>query len=307
MEIRGIMKKGWLLVAFVGAVLILQGCLKTDNNVYDGYKYLQEDINTLQNYFTANNIDVMMDSSSGVFYSIDGKGDGYKTVNNAEVEIQYQGETLDGVEFVNNFSGNPIGFTLGDKSTYPASLTEGVIIGIFKMFEGDTATIYVPSPYGFQDKGYQGVPPNTILVYKVRFVKIKNLDTDLAKIDQYILDNNMNASIDTIFGTRYEIHRVGNGISPKIGAAVSLDYQGELLDGTVFDNSYDRGSPLNFTYGNGDLIVGFELGVTWLHENDSATFFIPSIYGYKDAAQGDIPANSVLVFGVDIKRISNPN
>ena len=307
MEIQGFVKKGWLFTVAVGVVFALQGCMKTDSNDYNWYKYLQEDIKTLQDYFTANNIHVSMDSTNGVFYSIDGKGDGYKTVNGTKIDILYQGETLDGEEFVNNINGSPAGITLGDASTYPSSLTEGAIIGLFKMYEGDTATIYSPSPYGFQDKTYQNVPPNSILVYKVKFVKIKNLDTELASIDQYILDNNLTVSIDSVYGTRYAIHRPGNSVTPKVGAAVTLHYQGELLDGTVFDSSYGSGLPLNFIYGNGSLISGFELGVSHLHENDSATFFVPSIYGYKDRAVGEIPANSVLVFGVDITRISNSN
>ena len=77
MKVRGIMKKGWLLVAIVGSLFIQQGCMNNDNaDVYDGYKYLQEDIKTLQDHFEANNMEVNMDSSTGVFYKIDGEGEG---------------------------------------------------------------------------------------------------------------------------------------------------------------------------------------------------------------------------------------
>jgi FKBP-type peptidyl-prolyl cis-trans isomerase FkpA len=174
------------------------------------------------------------------------------------------------------------------------------------MNEGDTATIYVPSPYGFKDEAYQSVPPHSILKYKVRFVKIKNLDTELEKIDQYITDKNMTAEIDSVFGTRYVIHQRGNNVGVKSGSFISLNYQGELLDGTAFDDGR-----LDFTFldtnPNNRLIIGFEMGLFHLHENDSATIFVPSIYGYKSVANGDIPANSVLVFGLDILRVSNSN
>ena len=63
----------------------------------------------------------------------------------------------------------------------------------------------------------------------------------------------------------------------------------------------------NLLFGNSGLILGFENGVGQLHENDSATIFIPPAYGYQDriTGDGDIPPNSALVFGLEILRISN--
>jgi len=307
MWLQKVKKGSWLVVFLVGATFLMQGCLNGDDeDYYDAYKFLEEDIVKIQEYLEANQIDAEMDSATGVYYQIHKEGDGYKTIQGIEVEIHYQGLTIDGEEFVNTFGGIPKTISIGDVSTYPATVTGGVTIGLSHMGEGDSATVYTPSPYGFQDKYYQGVQPNTILIYNIKFENVKNLDEDYEKIDQYIIDNNMTAEIEPDYGIRYVIHREGNNISPKPGATVSTQYQGELLDGTVFDSSYDSGIPLDFTYGNGELIVGFEMGVSQLHENDSATIFIPSIYGYKDQAVGDIPANSVLIFGLDITRIANP-
>jgi FKBP-type peptidyl-prolyl cis-trans isomerase FkpA len=303
MNKRGIFRIGWMTAAVVGLAVALQGCLKNDSEpTYDGYKYLEEDIQTLQDYFEANNIDVMMDSSTGIFYNIEGKGDGYRTVNNTEIEVRYQGTTLDGVEFVNNLDKNPISFTLGNPDTYPASLKEGLVIGLFKMHEGDTAIIYSPSPFGFQDQAYTNVPPNSIIVYKVIFDQIKKLNDEFEQIDQYISDKGMTAQIDSVYGTRYVIHESGNSNLIKSGALVSLDYTGELLDGTQFDTGR-----LDFTFLQDRYVIGFELGLTHLHENDSATIFVPSVYAYKDVARGEIPANSILVFGIDVLRVSNYN
>jgi len=299
--------KGWLLTVLLGSVLILQGCLKNDEeDTYDYYGNLQKDFVTLNEYVVANGLDAKIDSTYGIAYQIHRKGDGYRTIPGVDVEAHYQGLTLDGIEFANTFTGNPTVFQLGNNETFTTSMTIGVPIAISLMQKGDSATFYFPAAYGFQDKSFQDVPPNSILVYNVKFVDIKNLDAEYAEIDQYIDDNNFTASIDSIYGTRYTIHRNGNNITPEPGAQVSVHYQGELLDGTVFDNSYDRGTPLTFTLGNGQLIKGFEMGVNQLHENDSATIFIPSIYGYGSSADGPIPANSILVFGLEVLRISNP-
>lgn len=299
--------RGRLVPILLVMAVFLQGCLKSEEEAYDGYKYLLEDIQTIQNYLEANNIDAEMDSTDGYFYTIHKRGEGYRTISGAEVSAHYQGLTLDGDEFATTYAGSPTEFVLANSDTYTAAMTVGVAIGVSVMHVGDSATIYLPSPYGFQDQSYQNVPPNSVLVYNVKFTDIKGLDAENVKIDEYITVNSMTAEIDSVFGTRYVIHRIGNGISPNFGAQISTHYQGELLDGTVFDESYTSNRPLDFTYGDGSLIPGFEMGVKHLHENDSATIFIPSIYGYKDVAKENIPANSVLAFGLEILRISNIN
>lgn len=309
MWLQKIKMRSWLVILLVGVSVFLQSCMKSDGgDVYDAYAVWQEDIVKIQDYLEANQIDAEMDSVSGVFYTIHKRGDGYKTINGVEIEAHFQGETLDGDEFVNTYGGLPERIMLGQTDGNHETFNGGLNIGLLSMNEGDSASIYVPSFYGFQNVAYQNLPPNTVLVYHVKFEDILLLSEELEKIDQYIVDKNMTVSIDSVYGSRYAIHRVGNNISPKVGAAVSTQYQGELLDGTVFDSSYDSNIPLQFTYGNGELITGFEMGVAHLHENDSATIFIPSIYGYGENSPSDkIPANSTLVFGLDIVRVSNTN
>jgi len=297
----------WLMAVLIGASLLTQGCSKDEEDGYDPFVQLDEDIATIRGYLDDNNIDADIDSTSGIFISIHKQGGGYKTISGIEVTTNFQGWTLDGVEFVNNFTGNPVTARLGDPSSYSEGHTSGVTIGLSLMQQADSATIYVPSPYGFQNTQYKDVSPNSILVYNLKFESIPTLNEDYEKIDQYILDNNMASEIEPNYGIRYVIHRPGNNIEPRSGAVITTHYQGELLDGSIFDASYDSGVPLTFNYGDGQLIVGFEMGVSQLHENDSATIFIPAIYGYGNQTRDGIPANSVLLFGLDILRISNPN
>ena len=126
--------------------------------------------------------------------------------------------TLDGQEFVNTFDDDPETVVLGQTEVNPINFTAGVNIGMLKLNEGDSATFYIPSPWGFQDKTYEDVPPNSILVYTVKFESIKGLKEDLEKIDQYITDNNIDATIDEVYGTRYAIHREGNENIPEPGS-----------------------------------------------------------------------------------------
>lgn len=306
MRLQKVGRRGRILTMLLGIGIILQGCTKSDVETYDLFEYLANDTKEIESYLTTNGINAKMDTATGVFIEIHKSGDGYKTIVGVEISAHYKGNTLDGEEFVNTFNGNPIDIILGGLNEENATITNGLQVGLLNLKAGDSATIYVPSPRGFQNKAYQNVPPNSILVYDLKFIEINRLKEEYELIDQYISDKNITASIDSVFGTRYAIHRSGNNVTPKNGAAISLHYQGELLNGTIFDSSYESNKTLDFTFGAGNVIPGFEMGITNLHENDSATIFIPSIYGYGENAQGDaIPANAVLVFGLDIKRISN--
>ncbi len=306
MRLQEVGRRGRILTMLLSVGLFLQGCSKSDVETYDPFEYLANDVKEIDSYLSSNGINAKIDSASGVFIEIHKSGDGFKTIAGIEISAHFKGYTLDGEDFVNTFDGNPIDIVLGGENPGNATITNGLQVGLLNLFAGDSATIYVPSPRGFQNKTYQNVPPNSILVYDIKFVEINRLKQENELIDQYILDKNITAEIDSVFGTRYAIHRSGNNVTPKNGAAISLHYQGELLNGTIFDSSYESNQTLDFTFGAGSLIAGFEMGIVNLHENDSATIFIPSIYGYGENAQGDaIPANAVLVFGLDIKRISN--
>ncbi len=310
MTIVNFLRKGWIAAVIIGAAVALQGCLDTDNGPdYDPYEYLSKDVEAIQNYLEANNIDAEMDSMTGIFVQYHTKGNGYRTINGVEIEANYQGLTLEGTEFANTFSGTTPRIKLG-RDGNPASYTGGLNIGITRMNEGDSATIYVPSPYAFQDAGFQNVPPNTVVMYNVKFEDILLLSEDLAKIDDYIAEKSFASEIDTVYGIRYVIHQNGNPNLPiTLGDYVSMDYTGVLLDDTQFDSSVGK-SPLQIYLGQQDyrLIIGFEMGLTNLHDKDSASIFIPSIYAYGSTGSGStIPANAPLVFGLDILNVIQSN
>ncbi len=103
-------------------------------------------------------------------------------------------------------------------------------------------------------------------------------------------------------GLRYKItHKSGSGIKPKKGKNVAVHYVGKLDNGTVFDNSYNRGEPIEFPIGIGYVIPGWDEGIRLLDEGDKATFVIPSYLAYGEAgAGGVIPPNANLIFDVEL-------
>lgn len=312
MRLQGIFKNGWMIALAVGVAVVLQGCLKGED-VYDPNDFFEADVEAITEYIATNNIDAQLDTASSIYYQIHKTGDGYKAVRGSEVDLHYRGVTLDGREFVNTFSGLPerinIGVTLEFPTANPSSYSWGLDEWLFRNNrEGDSLTVYLPSWYGFKDKGYTNVGANTPIIYHVKFEDIKLLSEDLIKIDQYIEDNSWTSEIEPSYGTRYVVHDAGDaGVNIDFGDFLAIHYEGKLLDETVFDSNYESVTPWSFTLGQTSLIAGFELGLDQLNKNDSATFFVPSIYGYGKKPNGDIPANSVLIFTVSVRDVIKNN
>ena len=90
---------------------------------------------------------------------------------------------------------------------------------------------------------------------------------------------------------------------------MSVHYAGRLLDGSPFDDSYKRGKPFSFPLGGGRVIKGWDEGIAYMNVGDSATLIIPSELGYGAADRPTIPANSTLIFDVqlmDVKKVGKP-
>ncbi|NQY07206.1 MAG: peptidylprolyl isomerase [Flavobacteriaceae bacterium] len=105
----------------------------------------------------------------------------------------------------------------------------------------------------------------------------------------------------TVSGLRYNIIQKGDGVKAESGKTVSVHYKGQLDDGTVFDSSYKRNQPIDFTLGIGQVIPGWDEGIGLLQVGDKARFVIPSHLGYgARGAGGVIPPNATLVFDVEL-------
>ena len=94
---------------------------------------------------------------------------------------------------------------------------------------------------------------------------------------------------------------VGSGKTAENGDTLSAHYVGALQDGTVFDESYGRGQPIQFVLGSGQLIQGWELGLVGTKEGGKRRLIIPSELGYGErGAGGVIPPNATLLFEIEL-------
>ena len=102
-------------------------------------------------------------------------------------------------------------------------------------------------------------------------------------------------------GLMYKVLSSPNPSAPKpaVTDKVKVHYEGKLVDGKVFDSSYERGTPAVFKVNQ--VVEGWQIGIPLMHKGDTYMLYVPSNLGYGEIARGeDIPANSVLVFKVEL-------
>jgi len=93
---------------------------------------------------------------------------------------------------------------------------------------------------------------------------------------------------------------VGTGTEAVAGKHIVVNYKGTLVNGTEFDSSYSRGVPFDFDLGAGQVIAGWEQGFSGMKVGGKRKLVIPANLGYGDRAIGPIPANSTLIFEVEL-------
>jgi len=105
--------------------------------------------------------------------------------------------------------------------------------------------------------------------------------------------------ITTASGLQYQILQEGTGPTPKATDQVTVNYKGTLIDGKVFDSSYDRNQPATFTVGQ--VIPGWVEALQLMKVGSKAKLFIPPALAYGESGAGpDIGPNSLLIFEVEL-------
>ncbi|MBO0935732.1 FKBP-type peptidyl-prolyl cis-trans isomerase [Fibrella sp. HMF5335] len=128
-------------------------------------------------------------------------------------------------------------------------------------------------------------------------VTAKAPPTEVATLKQYIDANKIAATADDR-GFYYSIQSPGTGAKPTVCSNVTVNYSGKLTDNSTFDS----GNGVSF--GLNQLIIGWQEGIPLVAPGGSITLYLPPSLAYGSAAQNGIPANSILIFKIDLLKVN---
>ena len=129
---------------------------------------------------------------------------------------------------------------------------------------------------------------------------VAQMKKDDVILQDYIKKNGLTVQ-KTPSGVYYQVLKPGTGATPKMGQTVSVNYNGTLLSGKLFDSSDKQGRPIDFPIGMGQVIPGWDEGIAMLTPGSKAILLIPSPLAYGTRGAGaEIPANSPLRFEVEL-------
>ncbi|MFL5752319.1 MAG: FKBP-type peptidyl-prolyl cis-trans isomerase [Bacteroidia bacterium] len=228
-------------------------------------------------------------TASGLEYTITSKGNGKKPVAGDKVKVHYTGTLLDGTKFDSSVDrGQPFSFELGK-----GAVIKGWDEGIALLNVGDKATLVIPAELGYGAQANGKIPANSVLKFDVELLDIvaapKPWDITGKKVEK------------TASGLGYVI--LSKGKSQKKAAKgdkVKVHYSGYFTDGKKFDSSVERGEPIEFQVGKGQVIPGWDEGLLLLNVGDKAKLIIPYNLAYGEQGRGPIPAKADLIFDVEL-------
>ncbi|KQZ38887.1 FKBP-type peptidyl-prolyl cis-trans isomerase [Duganella sp. Root1480D1] len=222
------------------------------------------------------------------------------------VTIHYTGYLYDdtkadkkGVQFETSRTGSPFSFLLGVDSRIP-----GWDLGIVGMQVGGKRTLLIPTggawaQYGRKDSnGNVLVPANTAVVYDIELTALNTSPPAQTAQPEFKITN--------------EVVGTGTLVSAN-GYTLTVEYSGYLYDDSVtdkrglrFDTSRTTGTPLSVKLGANAVIQGWEQGLQGMKAGGKRTLIIPANLAYGSTAKTNIPANSPLIFDVEVTSVTAP-
>lgn len=240
-------------------------------------------------------------TESGLYIHIDKAGSDEKPGLNDYLTLKYEGRLMDG----SVFDG-----TEGQAITFPFPLSDLILgwqEGIPSFGKGGKGTLIIPPDLGYGDRDMPGLPANSILVFDIEIVDFSDqapgpqvdMSVDYSpEIDAYIEEKGLENPTKTETGLYMFIEEEGGEEKPTVNSYLTLNYEGYLLNGNSFDGT--GGTPTTFSFPVANLILGWQEGIPYLGRGGKAKFIIPPYLGYGDRDTPTIPANSILVFDIEI-------
>jgi FKBP-type peptidyl-prolyl cis-trans isomerase FkpA len=123
--------------------------------------------------------------------------------------------------------------------------------------------------------------------------------SEIDALTQYILKDSIDAIQDKR-GFYYKIDTTGSSDKPNLCSNVQVNYVGTLTSGKIFDQAQ------NVQFNMNGLILGWQAGIPLIGKGGKVTLYLPPSFGYGSNELNGIPANSILIFSIDLINFSNP-
>lgn len=129
--------------------------------------------------------------------------------------------------------------------------------------------------------------------------------SETANVQSYLTANSIAATLHPS-GFFYKITQAGTGeVIANLCSLVSVKYTGRLTNGMVFDPSTAGSTSTNGTFTLGQVILGWQKGLPLISSGGKISLYIPPSLGYGSVAVGSIPANSILIFDIELISVAN--
>ncbi|CAN5344519.1 FKBP-type peptidyl-prolyl cis-trans isomerase [soil metagenome] len=200
-------------------------------------------------------------------------GTGAAVVIGDRVTVDYTGKLTNGKQFDSSIGKAPFVFIVGG-----GEVIKGWDQGLVGMKTGGKRTLTIPSALGYGAAGAgDDIPPNSTLVFTIEVKKIEHLS--------------------------FTVLKKGTG-DPVAGPAnVKVFYKGSLTDGKEFDSNYGKDA-MPVQIGARNMIPGFTMALIGMKKGEKRKVTIPAELAYGARAVGPIPANSKLIFEIELSEIT---
>ncbi len=235
-------------------------------------------------------------TDSGLQYVILEEGEGEESPEEGEiVQVHYTGMLQNGDQFDSSLDrGEPIQFPLGLGRVIP-----GWDEGIGLMSVGDTYMLIIPPELGYEDQVVGLIPPNSTLYFEVELLDIlPGAPEAPAEVDE-------DDYTETDNGLLYYDLEEGEGATPEEGERVTVHFTAWFEEsGELLDSSYFQGDPFTFPVGIGQVMPGWDEGMTTMQVGSKRQMVIPPDLAYGEEGFRDvIPPNTTIVLEVELLEI----
>lgn len=234
---------------------------------------------------------------SGLKYIVikdDKKGE--KITESSKVTIHYSGFFKDGKPFDSSLDrGQPFTLNLGK-----GMVIKGLEEGLLQLHKGEKAKLIIPYHLAYGEAGHPPIiQPKSDLIFDIEVLDV------VANVVPPKYDVTGKELKTTPSGLKYyEISKAAGTPRAAAGNLVKVHYSGYLADGSMFDSSVERGTPIEFKLGTGQVIAGWDEGISLMNVGDKFRLLIPYHLAYGEIGRPPtIPAKAELTFDVELVEV----